>query len=73
MIKILTAITITLSFIVCKNSKQIARTKQLDFGKFSIQVPLSWEKVELRGIDSYVGLIKIDSVDAILFNLGWHR
>ena len=45
-------------------------TKTLDFGAFTIEVPASWKKVKVQGIDSYVGQIKIDDRDVIGFDLG---
>src|SRR5689334_12062762 len=45
-------------------------TKILDFGKFIIEVPNHWQKVKIKGIDSYVGGIKIDELDSAEFDLG---
>jgi hypothetical protein len=45
-------------------------TKTLNFGAFTIEVPVSWDRVNVQGIDSYVGRIRIDDQDAIGFDLG---
>lgn len=46
--------------------------KTLDFGQFTIEVPATWSKVKLRGIDSFAGLIAIDETDTLNFDLGWY-
>ncbi|TKC09686.1 hypothetical protein [Pedobacter frigoris] len=45
-------------------------TKLLDFGDFTIEVPNHWQQVKLRGIDSYVGRIKINDHESAEFDLG---
>src|SRR4051812_40320399 len=67
--KIILAIFLLL-LIGCKNGKSKTGKKVLDFGSFSIETPVSWQKVKLQGIDSYVGRISIDAKDALDFNLG---
>ncbi|MFD0793460.1 hypothetical protein ACFQZX_07505 [Mucilaginibacter litoreus] len=47
-------------------------TKLIDFGYFTINVPKEWEQIKLRGEDSYVGEIKIDSDKVVYFDLGWY-
>lgn len=42
----------------------------LDFKYFTILTRPSWERITSRGLDSYVGGIKIDSIDEVSFDLG---
>ncbi len=46
--------------------------KILDFGRFTIETPNSWIKINEQGIDSYVGRIVVDSTDTLDFDLGWY-
>jgi hypothetical protein len=46
--------------------------KLLDYKYFTIRVPKNWKRVDVRGIDSFVGRIDIDSTTSIGFNLGWY-
>lgn len=55
-------------FISCKT--QESKNHVLDFKLFSIQTPKGWEKFIERGVDSYVGGIKLDSTDIIFFDFG---
>ncbi|TJZ62991.1 hypothetical protein FAZ15_01455 [Sphingobacterium olei] len=42
-----------------------------DFGGvFSLKIPSSWQYIPHKGIDSYVGLIAIDSTDTLFFDYG---
>lgn len=54
------------------NQPDLADTKVLDFGSFTIEVPQSWETIKETGIDSYVGRIAIDNKDTLDFDLGWY-
>ena len=72
MIKLISTIVLFSLVVGCKSSKLVSTFKQLDFGAFTIQAPSSWEKVTKRGIDSYVGAIKIDSQDTLHFDLGMY-
>lgn len=45
-------------------------TQSLNFGAFSFEAPLSWKKLELIGIDSYVAGIAIDKDDTAEFDFG---
>ena len=54
----------------CKQSDLKTNTQVLDFKAFTIEVPSTWKKVDVQGIDSYVGNIAIDSVDTVGFDLG---
>ncbi|MEP7237899.1 MAG: hypothetical protein ABI685_08545 [Ferruginibacter sp.] len=47
-----------------------AKNQVLDFGKFTIETPNSWKKIEEVSFDSYGGAIAIDSTDTIGFGLG---
>jgi hypothetical protein len=46
-------------------------TRLLDYGYFTIRVPQEWKRVDIKGIDSFVGEINIDSSKAISFDMGW--
>ena len=48
-----------------KRDKQI-----LDFGLFTIETPSGWQKIQQKGIDSYIGEIAIDETDTLGFDLG---
>ena len=65
-------LTIILLTLLSCTSKQKGRTKTLDFGEFKIDVPLTWQQVKAKGIDSYVGLMILDNGDTISFDLGWY-
>lgn len=56
----------------CSSTSTTDAQKVLDFGSFTIEVPSSWDKVKMRGIDSYVGQIAIDDTDTLSFDLGWY-
>jgi hypothetical protein len=56
----------------CNNKYNPSDTKLLDFEYFTINVPKNWEQVRLKGEDSYVGEIKIDSNKVVYFDLGWY-
>ena len=57
-------------FISSCAGKKTQDTHLLDFKNFTIETPLSWERITSRGLDSYVGGIKIDSIDGVSFDLG---
>ena len=42
----------------------------LNFERFSLETPIRWEKFIDKGVDSYVGGIKLDSTDKIFFDFG---
>ncbi|RZS93146.1 hypothetical protein [Aquimarina brevivitae] len=61
-----------LSFIIltgCNNSQQ---NKVIDFNSFEITVPRTWNKLDVKGIDSYVGGFSTNSGDSIFFDYGNH-
>jgi hypothetical protein len=64
-------IIIVLTLFSCA-AKQKVEIKTLDFGKFKIDVPATWEPVKNNGIDSYVGFIILDNADTVSFDLGWY-
>lgn len=44
----------------------------MNFLKFSIEVPTSWEEENLRIEDSYVGGIKLSNDEEVVFDLGYY-
>lgn len=44
----------------------------MDFGRFKIDVPGTWQQVRAKGIDSYVGQMILDNGDTVSFDLGWY-
>ena len=54
----------------CSDNTSKARVKTLDFGFFTMETPISWTKINLQGIDSYIGAIIIDRADTLQFDLG---
>lgn len=54
------------------DTNELPGTRQLDFGDFTIEVPASWQPVQLQGIDSYVGGIAMDQDQQAHFDLGWY-
>jgi len=54
----------------CNHNNNPSETKLLNFEYFTINVPKTWEQIKLRGEDSYVGEIKIDSIKVVYFDLG---
>lgn len=58
----------------CSGGKPSATdgTKLLDYGYFTIRVPQEWKRVDVKGIDSFVGEIHIDTNTVITFDLGWY-
>lgn len=56
-----------LSIVVsCKTEK----SKTLNFGIFNITVPDNWKKIEIKGVDSYVGGIVLNEKDTLFFDYG---
>ena len=53
-------------------TNELPANKQLDFTEFTIEVPASWTSVDLQGIDSYIGGIKMDAEEEATFDLGWY-
>jgi len=52
--------------------KDPSRTKTMDFGLFTLEVPYKWQQVKQSGIDSYVGAIAVDNTDTVYFDLGMY-
>jgi len=67
-----TTLIVLLVLASCNSNKPAASTHTIDFGAFTIETPASWQKVEQRGADSYVGSIAIDKKDTLFFDLGWY-
>jgi hypothetical protein len=66
-------IFLVFTLISCSESKNNAGKHTLDFGRFTIETPDSWNQIkEHIPYDSYVGRIAVDSVDTIYFDLGLH-
>lgn len=68
------SLSLSLLFISCNDNSQSQKngTKLLDYKSFTIRVPENWKRVDVRGIDSFVGRIDIDSVTSIGFDMGWY-
>jgi len=49
-----------------------SRTKTMDFGLFTLEVPYKWQQVKQNGIDSYLGAIAVDHTDTLYFDLGMY-
>lgn len=60
---------LTILVVGCKDP---SRTKTMDFGLFTIEVPYKWQQVKQNGIDSYVGAIAVDKTDTLYFDLGMY-
>jgi hypothetical protein len=56
----------------CHSSKPVTSSKELDFVPFTISVPSTWERLDRRGIDSYIGGIIMDDRDTAFFDLGMY-
>jgi hypothetical protein len=50
--------------------EQDTELRTLDFGRFTIEVPASWQAVTKTGYDSYVGGIRAGGLGEIEFDLG---
>ncbi|HLW42426.1 MAG TPA: hypothetical protein VKY82_08680 [Flavobacterium sp.] len=53
--------------ISCKSKSDF---KTIDFDIFEISVPQNWKKIEMKGIDSYVGGIVTEKEDTLTFDIG---
>ncbi|CAM3430418.1 hypothetical protein [Sphingobacterium prati] len=60
---------LTILIVGCKDP---SRTKTMDFGLFTLEVPYKWQQVKQNGIDSYVGAIAVDKTDTLYFDLGMY-
>ena len=56
----------------CNTKKSVSDSNLLDFKSFTIETPSSWKKIDLRGVDSYIGGIQIDSSQGASFDLGFY-
>lgn len=68
-IKLFHIFTLTILVVGCKDP---SRTKTMDFGLFTLEVPHKWQQVKQNGIDSYVGAIAVDNTDTLYFDLGMY-
>lgn len=68
-IKLFHISALTILVIGCKDP---SRTKTMDFGLFTLEVPYKWQQVKQSGIDSYVGAIAVDNTDTVYFDLGMY-
>jgi len=68
-IKLFHISTLTILVVGCKDP---SRTKTMDFGLFTLEVPYKWQQVKQNGIDSYVGAIAVDNTDTLYFDLGMY-
>lgn len=68
-IKLFHISALTILVLGCKDP---SRTKTIDFGLFTLEVPYQWQQVKQDGIDSYVGAIAVDNADTLYFDLGMY-
>jgi len=68
-IKLFHISALTIFIVGCKDP---SRTKTMDFGLFTLEVPYKWQQVKQNGIDSYVGAIAVDNTDTLYFDLGMY-
>ena len=64
-------ITTTILFSCSESKTQGEQSlKNIDFEVFSIKVPVDWIKLDIKGMDSYVGGIETVEKDTVLFDYG---
>ncbi len=68
-IKLFHISALTILVVGCKDP---SRTKTMDFGLFTIDVPYKWQQIKQNGIDSYVGAVAVDNTDTLYFDLGMY-
>lgn len=61
-----------ISLMLCISCQSTERLKVVDCHAFKITVPSNWERVELKGIDSYVANLITDGGDTIRIDFGQH-
>lgn len=66
-IKLFRISALTILFVGCRDP---SRTKTMDFGLFTLEVPYKWQQVKQNGIDSYIGAIAVGNTDTLYFDLG---
>lgn len=66
--KLIFKIFIFLIIFSCKNSE----TKKVNFEGFSIEIPVKWKQIKLKGVDSYVGGFITQQKDSIIFDFGFY-
>lgn len=57
-------------FILSCGTNKSEFKKKIDFDVFEIEVPKTWEKLNIQGMDSYVGGIKTKNGDSVYFDYG---
>lgn len=67
--KVLFIILVSILIVSCGQKKKY---KTIDFGDFEITVPDQWNKLEFKGIDSYVGGIITPEKDSLIFDIGFY-
>ena len=61
------------SIIISSCNKRVNNSSKLiDFNIFSIEIPSNWNKIEVKGIDSFVGGFLTSTGDTITFDYGKH-
>ncbi|CAA0227422.1 conserved hypothetical protein [Tenacibaculum maritimum] len=50
--------------------KQGSETKKVQFKSFSVEIPVKWNRIPLKGIDSQINGILTEKKDTITFDLG---
>ncbi|MBJ2124619.1 hypothetical protein [Flavobacterium sp. IB48] len=65
--QIIVIILVSILIISCKPKSEV---KTIDFGDFEITVPEQWNKLEVKGTDSYVGGIITPEKDSLIFDIG---
>lgn len=65
--QIIVIILVSILIISCKPKSEF---KTIDFGDFEITVPEQWNKLEVKGTDSYVGGIITPEKDSLIFDIG---
>ena len=68
--RVLKYICFSILVIASCHPEQDAEPKTLDFGRFTIVVPGSWQAVTKTGFDSYVGGIRAGGLGEVEFDLG---
>lgn len=61
-----------ISLIFCISCQSSEQLKVVDFNAFEITVPSNWERVDVKGIDSYVAELVTEGGDTIRINFGYY-
>ena len=68
--KIISIFFICFIFFACDEKQDYIADKRINYETFSIKVPSDWNRIELKGIDSYVGGFLTTKKDTIIFDYG---